>query len=236
MGDNLSMLNLNYIIAAVITMVVSYLLGSISFSIIITKKSKLKADIRTMGSGNAGFTNVLRSVGKVQAILTMLGDFLKCVLAILFSRFVFTSKLLFETQNYETIQYAAYLAGLCFFLGHIYPCFFNFKGGKGVLTAAAIVLMTDWRIFFIAIGVFLICLIVSKIVSLSSIISVSVYPISTFVIGYFWDYNFNKVSLEYVLIVTALSVIISFFIIYSHRSNIKRLKNGTEKKISVKKN
>ncbi len=226
MGDNLSMLNLNYIIAAVITMVVSYLLGSISFSIIITKKSKLKADIRTMGSGNAGFTNVLRSVGKVQAILTMLGDFLKCVLAILFSRFVFTSKLLFETQNYETIQYAAYLAGLCCFLGHIYPCFFNFKGGKGVLTAAAIVLMTDWRIFFI----------VSKIVSLSSIIAVSVYPISTFVIGYFWDYNFNKVSLQYVLIVTALSVIISFFIIYSHRSNIKRLKNGTEKKISVKKN
>ena len=93
------MLSLNYIIAIIITMIVSYLLGSISFSIIITKKSKLKADIRTMGSGNAGFTNVLRSVGKVQAILTMLGDFLKCVLAIFFSRLVFTSQILFESPN-----------------------------------------------------------------------------------------------------------------------------------------
>lgn len=230
------MLSLNYIIAIIITMIVSYLLGSISFSIIITKKSKLKADIRTMGSGNAGFTNVLRSVGKVQAILTMLGDFLKCVLAIFFSRLVFTSQILFESPNYEIVQYSAYLAGLCCFLGHIYPCFFNFKGGKGVLTAAAILLMTDWRVFLISITAFLVCLLISKIISLGSIAAASVYPISTFLLGYFVDYNFNKVSLTYVLITTAFSVVISFFILYSHRSNIKRLKDGTEKKISVKKN
>ncbi len=230
------MLSLNYIIAIIITMIVSYLLGSISFSIIITKKSKLKADIRTMGSGNAGFTNVLRSVGKVQAILTMLGDFLKCVLAIFFSRIVFTSQILFESPNYEIVQYSAYLAGLCCFLGHIYPCFFNFKGGKGVLTAAAILLMTDWRVFLISITAFLVCLLISKIISLGSIAAASVYPISTFLLGYFVDYNFNKVSLTYVLITTAFSVVISFFILYSHRSNIKRLKDGTEKKISVKKN
>lgn len=230
------MLDFSYIIAIVLTAVSSYLLGSISFSIIITKRSKLKADIRTMGSGNAGFTNVLRAVGKNQAILTMLGDFLKCIVAILISRLIFTAPFLFDDKSYEIIKYGAYLAGLCCFLGHIYPCFFNFKGGKGVLTAAAVLLMTDWRIFIISVGAFLICLIFSKIISLSSIVAAFVYPLSTFIMNYFVEYNINKVSLNYVFITLVFSLIISIIVIYSHRSNIKRLKEGTEKKISVKKN
>lgn len=231
------MLDFSYIIAIIVTALSSYLLGSISFSIIITKKSKLKADIRTMGSGNAGFTNVLRTVGKTHAILTMLGDFFKCIVAILLSRFIFTAPFLFESQSYEVVKYVAYLAGICCFLGHIYPCFFNFKGGKGVLTAAAVLLMTDWRVFILSVGAFLICLFLSKIVSLSSIVAAVVYPLSTFIMNYFIDYNLiNKVSINYVFITSVLSLIVSFVVIYSHRSNIKRLKEGTEKKISVKKN
>ena len=140
----------NYLIAIFFTSVISYLLGSVNFSIIITKRTKQHADIRTMGSGNAGFTNVLRSVGKIPAILTILGDFSKGIISILLGKLIFSSEFLFGNQSSEIIQYGSYLAGFFCFLGHIYPCFFNFKGGKGIVTAASIVWMIDWRVFAIS--------------------------------------------------------------------------------------
>ncbi len=225
-----------YLVLILIVIIISYLLGSINFSIIITKKSKLKSDIRTIGSGNAGFTNVLRSVGKKQAIFTMVGDFLKCIVAILLSKMIFSLSFLFKTQSFEMLQYIAYLSGIFCFLGHIYPCFFQFKGGKGVLTACAMIVMTDFRVFIISISAFLICLCISKIISLSSIIAATSYFLSTFVLTYMIDYKiYNKTSLKYVILISLVSLLISFMIIYLHKPNIKRILNGEEKKISSKK-
>ena len=226
----------NYLIAIFFTSVISYLLGSVNFSIIITKRTKQHADIRTMGSGNAGFTNVLRSVGKIPAILTILGDFSKGIIAILLGKLIFSSEFLFGNQSSEIIQYGSYLAGFFCFLGHIYPCFFNFKGGKGIVTTVSIVWMIDWRVFAISMGAFLVCLIFSRIVSLSSLIAAFTFVLSLSIINYFINYKIYSVSIRFVIISFVYSLIIFLFILYSHRSNISRLLNGTEKKLKIKKN
>ena len=125
------------IICALCAMFFSYLLGSISFAIIITK-GFIKKDIRDFGSGNAGMTNVLRTVGKLPAILTLIGDMGKAVLAIYLSKFFF-SGLSFP----DAAQVGMYIGGLFVLLGHIYPVFFNFRGGKGVVTAITTILCTE---------------------------------------------------------------------------------------------
>ena len=116
------------------TVVIGYLVGSVSFSIIFTRLFD-KKDIRTMGSGNAGFTNVLRSVGKLPSILTFIFDFAKGLLA------VYLGMLIFQASGAPFIvkQCGIYLAGVACILGHVFPLYFHFKGGKGVLTSAALI-------------------------------------------------------------------------------------------------
>lgn len=217
--------------------VIGYLVGSISFSIIFTRLFD-KKDIRTMGSGNAGFTNVLRSVGKLPSILTFIFDFAKGLLA------VYLGMLIFQASGAPFIvrQCGIYLAGVACILGHVFPLYFRFKGGKGVLTSAALILIIDWRIFLIVIGVFLIVFLITRIISLASISAAVSLPIGTFLVTFFADYlpnlSYSMVrgySLAYVVITTVFSLILAALVVGKHHANIGRILRGEEKKITAKK-
>lgn len=218
--------------------VISYLLGSISFSIIFTKVFEHNTDIRKLGSGNAGATNVLRSVGPKAAAFTFIFDFAKGAVSVMIGRAVFQYFCSLTAAPLIATQYGAYLAGVVCVIGHIFPIYFGFKGGKGVLTSAAMIALIDWRVFAIVIPVFIIFLLITKIVSLSSMIAAAMFPVSTFLITYFVDYRGGRsalgpVSLSYVLVTTAIALLMAVVLITEHKTNIERLKNGTEKKLSV---
>lgn len=221
------------------TMVVAYLLGSISFSIIITKKVAQNADIRKMGSGNAGFTNVLRSVGKGPAVFTIVFDFLKGVVAVAAGGLIFSTISAGAVPAVEIASYGKYIAGFCCMLGHMFPVYFGFKGGKGVVTAAALMLVADWRVFLTVIALFLIVFLITKIISEASIVSAVFYPIVTFCYTYFLDYIPSLTTNEprtilYVILATIFTLGVGLVVIIKHKENIKRIINGTEKKITAK--
>ena len=146
---------------------IAYLLGSINTAVLVTGiVTKGKKDIRQMGSGNAGFTNVLRSVGKVPAIITIVCDALKCIIAVLIGGFIFSfASVAFQGESpifiNELINCGKYVAGIFCILGHSYPVYFHFKGGKGVVTAAALMLTEDWRVFIAIIVTFLSLIVLS---------------------------------------------------------------------------
>lgn len=223
----------NRFILILIISIISYLIGCINTSLAITKILKIGSDIRSVGSGNAGFTNVLRTMGKKMAIFTFLGDFLKGILAVWITSMIVTSSQAFQ-NNENLILSAKYISGMMCVIGHIYPCFFKFKGGKGVLTTWATMFLIDWQIAVVLITVFLITLLISKIVSLASIMAAISYPVSTFIICFFGDYLVTK-NLYDMLFPTIASLIVGALVIYKHKSNILRLLNGKEIKISVHK-
>lgn len=223
--------------------VIAYLLGSINTAVLVTKiVTNGKKDIREMGSGNAGFTNVLRSVGKVPAIITIVCDALKCVVAVLIGALIFSFAIpAFDPLNSslcnEIISVGKYTAGIFCILGHSYPVYFHFKGGKGVVTAAALIAIVDWRVFLCIIATFLIVFIITKIISAASITAAILYAPFTFLITFIFDYLLpvDRYSLTYVIMSTAAALIISIFVIVKHKDNIKRLIRGEEKKITAKK-
>lgn len=221
------------IITAFLTALAGYLLGSISSSIIITKLF-IKKDIRSFGSGNAGATNVLRSVGKTAAALTFVFDFLKCVAAVLAGRLIY---MVAESMGYVGLfaEYGVYFAGVCCFIGHIYPLYFHFRGGKGVVTAAAMIALTDWRVFLLLVLVFFGTFFIWRYVSLSSVLAAFSYPVATFAVTYLADYNGGPLQgdkpLTFVLVATAVALLMGGIVVWKHRENIKRLREGSEKKI-----
>ena len=223
----------NRFILILIISIISYLIGCINTSLAITKILKIGSDIRSVGSGNAGFTNVLRTMGKKMAIFTFIGDFLKGILAVWITSMIVTSSQAFQ-NNENLILSAKYISGMMCVIGHIYPCLFKFKGGKGVLTTWATMFLIDWQIAVVLITVFLITLWISKIVSLASIMAAISYPVSTFIICFFGDYLVTK-NLYDMLFPTIASLIVGALVIYKHKSNIARLLNGEEKKLSVHK-
>ena len=160
------------VLALVFTAVAGYLLGSINWSIILTWFFKDKEDIRKYGSGNAGMTNVLRSVGKLPAVLTFVGDFLKCVVALLLSQ-AFVA--LLAPESVEFYDVARYVAGVACVLGHIFPIYYGFRGGKGVVTSAAMIALTDWRVFLLVLLTFAIVFAIKRIVSLASVVCAALY-------------------------------------------------------------
>lgn len=202
-------------LSIILISIVSYLIGCINTSLIITKVFK-KRDIREMGSGNAGFTNALRTLGKKTAVITFAGDFIKGVLAVWISLIISN---LFNSYNLNLL----YLSSFMCVLGHIFPCFFNFRGGKGILTAWSSTLLIDLRVFVILISVFLILFLLSKIISLGSVCAAISYPVAVF----FMRYENN-------IIPFVISVITCSIVIFRHKDNIKRLLSGTEKKITKK--
>ena len=222
----------------------AYLLGSISFSILFTKLFDHKKDIRTMGSGNAGATNVLRSVGAKAAACTFLCDFGKGILSVYIGRLLFawaaSQVSIPGIGSGELIQYGAYLPGFFCAMGHIFPLYFGFKGGKGVLTSWAIIALIDWRAFVLVIVVFIIVFLCSRIVSLASICAAGSFPVFTLILNFFVDYLHQSsaagpTSLLYVCSTFIIAALQASILIYKHRANIQRLRAGEEKKISIKK-
>ena len=230
---NLGTLILNnwyFILGAV---VIAYLLGSINTAVIVTRiVTKGKKDIREMGSGNAGFTNVLRSVGKVPAIFTIVCDALKAIIAVYVGGLLFSFMSVGDLSIENVAKIGMYISGFACIIGHSYPIYFHFKGGKGIVTAAGMMLVLDWRVFLLILGTFLIVFICSKIISLSSLVSAVFFGFYTFILAYFADHG----SALYVTFCTVASFGIGLFVIIKHKDNIKRLMKGEEKKITAKKN
>jgi len=194
---------------------IAYLIGSINFAIIFTKKFA-GFDVREKGSKNAGTTNVLRTVGKKAAILTLICDILKGVVAVLLA--MLAAKI-WEESDVEVLKY---LAGLFAIIGHTFPVYYGFKGGKGVATSLGVLLVVNPQIGGICLVFALVIMAATKWVSLGSIAAATLFPILTV----FMTDNFGA---------KVISVIIGLLVIFNHRANIKRLKDGTENKLSFKK-
>lgn len=189
---------------------VGYLLGSFNFATFLSKRF-YKEDIREHGSGNAGMTNMMRTYGKKAAALTLLGDALKAIVAVLIGYIVLGSD-------------GAYVAGLGSMIGHTWPIYYGFKGGKGVVTAIVTILCTNFWVGLILLALFVAIVAATRYISLGSIMGALMYPVLLF--------NFGGTNSIVKLISCFLVVIL---LVFNHRSNIKRLYNGTENKFAFKK-
>ena len=216
------------ILPLLLSALVGYLLGSISFAILLTK-AFAHEDVRAHGSGNAGATNVLRVAGKKASALTFLLDFCKCVASVLVGYFLVKHACVANGVDPEMARLGMYAAGFCCMIGHMYPLYFGFRGGKGVVTTAAMMLLLDWRVFLICFAVFLLVFLKKRMVSLSSI------PVVTFCMTYFVDCCVGGLPVLYVVMATLVAALIGATVIIKHRANIKRIRNGTESTISFKK-
>ena len=192
-----------------------YLLGSLNFGIIISK-AFYKDDIRNHGSKSAGMTNMKRIYGTKAAVLTLVGDMLKTAVA------VFIGALLLgdHVQGY-TIP-GTYLGGFASILGHVFPLYYKFKGGKGIASAAMMILCTDWFVFVILFTMFVCIVAWTKFISLGSIMCIMIYPL---ILNRMTGIGFHII----------IAVIIMLLIVFLHRANMRRLLNGTESKFSFKK-
>lgn len=205
----------------IIVGIIAYLIGSINFSIIISKKMA-GFDVREKGSGNAGTTNVLRSVGKKAAVITLICDILKGIVPILFA--IICGTIAKNSDKALLVQIAA----ICAILGHTYPIFFGFKGGKAVATSLGVLLIINWQIGLICLVFALVMIILTQMVSVGSVTSAILLPILTI----FQMSNENYiVSGNYI----AFSIIMAVIILFNHRSNIQRILEGKENKLSFKK-
>ena len=229
--------NLPIALALLGSILVGYLLGGINWAIILTRLYQ-RRDIRDQGSGNAGMTNVLRSVGKLPALLTFVGDFLKNVAAVLLGQlFMYWALHHWTTLSSsvyvgsELLGVAKYLAGAACVVGHIFPIYYGFRGGKGIVAAAAMIALTDWRVFLAVVVTFGALFLWKKIISLASITAAALYPAYAFLLTFFVDYLRHGHSLGYVLFVTCVAVFISGLVLFVHRANIGRLMRGEEKPI-----
>ena len=204
--------------------ILSYLLGSLNFGVILSNTVK-KEDVRDSGSGNAGTTNMMRTYGKTLGLLTIAGDILKVMVAIWIAFKIMNVEELKATldnaSDYPQVVLKSF-AGLFAVLGHIFPCFFKFKGGKGVATSGGMVIMIDWRIALILIIIFALTIIITKYVSLGSILMAVFYPVF---IGIFYK----------VIILVLIATVFTIIVVVAHRENVKRLINHTENKIGQKK-
>jgi glycerol-3-phosphate acyltransferase PlsY len=205
-----------YIIMAVI----AYAIGSISFSVIFSKKMA-GFDVREKGSGNAGSTNVLRTVGKKAAILTLICDILKGIVAILLA--VLLGNIVEELNGALLVQISA----VAVVLGHTFPVFFGFKGGKGVATSLGVLLLINWQIGLICLVFALVIMALTRMVSAGSVLAAILFPVLTLFIG---QEHFIASGNYFIF-----SVIMALIIAFNHRSNIKRILSGTENKLSFKK-
>lgn len=215
---------LYYVIIAV-CFVGAYLIGSCNSAIIVVRLLKHE-DIRNFGSKNAGLTNVLRCFGKGPALATLLADLLKGSLTIVLIRAVLKA-----AGFTGDMMAVSYLSGLLVMLGHVFPVYYGFKGGKGVLVTATVLLAIDPVTFSIVIPFFALILFITRYVSVSSMTAAVAYPIVTFII----QYCVKHMELSIVLIHTGLVCMSTVLIIYMHRTNIQRLREGTENKFSFSK-
>ena len=209
-----------YIIIAVI----AYLIGSINFSIILSKRMA-GFDIREKGSGNAGTTNMLRAVGKKAAVITLICDILKGVVSILIA--VLAGKIVKNLDNDLLVQ----LDGIFVIIGHTFPVFFKFKGGKGIATALGVLLMINWQIGLICLIFALVLMALTKMVSVGSIAAAILFPILVAFIDQNYIVQTSNSNWSYLV----FSIIVALLVIFNHRANVQRILNGTENRLSFKK-
>lgn len=202
----------------ILTAVIAYAIGSVNFSIIFSKKFA-GFDVREKGSGNAGTTNMLRSAGKGLAALTLVCDILKGVVAVLVAYGI--GKIGANVKPEILIQ----LAGFFAVLGHTFPVYFGFKGGKGVATSLGILLLVNWQIGLICLVFALLVMAITRMVSLGSIMAAILFPVLTIFIT-----EHYIISGNYIIFGIAMAVLV----IFNHRSNLKRIYKGEENKLSFK--
>ena len=203
----------------ILVLIIGYLLGSLNTSILVGKL--YGTDIRKHGSGNAGMTNTLRTLGKVAALLVIVGDMLKGILAFIIGNLIISNSIPPEI-SIDVIGIGGMAGGIAAIAGHNWPLYFGFKGGKGILTSFSVVLMMDWKLGLILLGIFLIIVVSTRFVSLGSIIASIAFPITAFIKG-------NGI------VFTVFAAILAVLATIMHRSNIKRLLTGTERKLGSKK-
>lgn len=214
--------------------IIAYLLGSVNSSIIVGKFHKI--DIREHGSGNAGLTNTLRTLGKKAAAFVLIGDVLKGVIAILIA------KLLAPTMTINTFNMnghiipvektftdlAMQIAGIAVILGHIFPIFYKFKGGKGVLTSITVIMMVSWQVGLACLLVFIVVVALTRYVSLGSVLAAFSCPFLIIALD-----SYTEMLQDFSWIVFAS--VLALLVIFMHRGNISRLYNNTERKLGEKK-
>lgn len=206
-------------VAYILMAIIAYAIGSINFSVIFSRKFA-GFDVREKGSGNAGSTNMLRSVGKKAAIITLICDILKGVVAIGIALII--GKMVADVQASLLVQ----IAGIAVVIGHTFPIFFEFRGGKGVATSLGVLLMTNWQIGLICLVFALVLMALTRVVSMGSIAAAILYPVLTLFITSHYIVEGNYFI---------YSVILAIIVAFNHRANIKRILNGTENKLSFKK-
>ena len=209
----------------IVMLLIAYVIGSINFSVIFSKKFA-GFDVREKGSGNAGSTNMLRSVGKGAAALTLICDILKGVVAI--SIAIILGNMFKDTNKELLVQ----IAGIAVVIGHTFPIFFGFKGGKGVATSLGILLMSNWQIGLICLVFALILMILTRMVSLGSCAAAVLFPVLTlFINDNYTVLTEGKNGTTYFI----YSLILAIIVLFNHRNNIKRILNGTENRLGKNK-
>lgn len=193
-----------------IYVLIPYLLGSINTAIIVSGKL-YHDDVRSHGSGNAGFTNVMRTYGSKPAVITFVGDVLKTCLAVFIGWCVF---------GYLT----AYIAGFACFIGHIFPVFYKFKGGKGIVCLASMLLMLDWRLLLILLIIFVCCVACTKYISFGSVLCSMLFPLFL-----------NRMNDTGLYLIEFVALACAVIVVFKHRKNLKRIFEGTESKFEFKK-
>ena len=204
------------ILPAILVAVVAYFCGCFNGAVIVSKYI-LRDDVRTHGSGNAGLTNFYRTFGGPLTFMVILTDVLKAIVAvwvgILAARYLIA-------DDYLIIALGKYWAGAFCLLGHMFPCMFQFKGGKGILSGGTIAIMMDWRIALVVWGGFLVLAILTKWVSLGSIWAGASFPFATWFVYRQW-------------LLLVLAILIGGLIVWKHRGNLQRILSGTESKFSL---
>ena len=211
-------------VAYIIMAIIAYLIGSVNFSVIISKKMA-GFDVREKGSGNAGSTNVLRTVGKKAAALTLVCDILKGVVSILIALLIGT--IAGDSANSAIVVEVAALAVV---IGHTFPIFFEFKGGKGVATSLGVILLVNWKIGLICLVFALALMAITRMVSLGSISAAVLFAVLTIFVR---DSYIGGIEFDFSFII--FGILLAALVIYNHRSNLKRILNGTENKLGSKK-
>ena len=200
------------VILLILTAVVAYFLGGINGSII-SSMSFFHRDVRNYGSGNAGLTNYLRTFGASSLGVVALIDILKSVIA------VFIGGWLMHFVDARMV--GRLFAGFCLVMGHMYPIYYNFRGGKGVLCAGVLSLMVDWRVGLVCWAAFLIVVIFTRYVSLGSMIGSLCMPV------FMWIFNYDTLE-------GLLALLIALLVVVKHAENIVRLIGGTENRLNLR--
>ncbi len=191
--------------------IISYFLGCFNGAVIVSKYI-LRDDVRNHGSGNAGLTNFYRTFGGALTLVVILCDVLKAVVAVLLGAWAF--------GTLDLVVFGKYWAALFCLLGHMFPCMFHFKGGKGILSGGTIAIMMDWRIALVVWGGFLILAVLTRYVSLGSVWAGGSFP---FISWYCYPDP----------VIVVLAFLVGGLVVWQHRANIRRLLQGTENKFSL---